>query len=205
MTYFCFIKWKKKRNIKKCQIIKKRKRKKDKAVPVMTNNLYVRLELDLWPAPDLWPATTPPCPACSPNPCRLQWQTPSSTSPPHTCDLSVHTGKKWLSLFQDYVGSREGTQLGQPVLEWISQGQQKCQRWCLIWRVLYNARMMDSKRLGQRVFGLAGGSSLRDKCCCLMRVKRTRGKGKGAIVRPPQSQEINKGLTLLSMVSKTSR
>lgn len=79
--------------------------------------------------------------------------------------------KKWLSLFQDYVGSREGTHLGQPVLEWISQGQQKCQRWCLIWRVLYNARMMDSKRLGWGVLRLAGGSSLRDKCCCLMRVK----------------------------------
>lgn len=204
MTYFCFIKWKKKRSIKKCQIIKKRKRKKDKAVPVMTNILFVRLELDLWPTPALWPATSS-CPACSPNPCRLQWQTPRSTSLPHTCDLSVHTGKKKKTqFFQDYVGSREGTHLGQPVLEWISQGQQKCQRWCLTWRVLYNARMMDSTGLGQGVLGLAGGRS-KDKCRCPRRVKRARAEGKGAAVRPPQSQEINRGLTLLSMVSKTSR
>lgn len=49
----------------------------------------------------------PPCPACSPAQCRLQWRTPSSTSPLHTCGLSVHTGKDRLRFLYGFVSSRE--------------------------------------------------------------------------------------------------
>lgn len=144
MAHFLFIKQKQKRSMKNAVrlLIKKRNRTKDKAVPVMTNNLPVRPEL----TPD---PLHPPRPSCSPDRCRLQWQTPSSTSLPRTFGLSVHTGKEWLSLFTGWRWL-QGRNMPWPASFRVT----------FAGRVLYNARMMSLR--GWAGGTLAGGRKVKE-------------------------------------------
>lgn len=85
--------------------LKKKERKKKAFSVIRTNDLSANLGACPLPSAAPWPRL----PACSPDRCRLQWQTPSSTW--LHCDLSVHQGKEWLRIMmatrRDYISANQ--------------------------------------------------------------------------------------------------